>query len=102
MLRRLELLQQPPSGGSQAAARPGGGSAASPAPGDPPAPGLEAYKPGALAVVRIASKDPTVLATIPASSVGGFVYTGGSIPFTDIGTRGVRYTGVVGAEIQGW
>ena len=34
--------------------------------------------------------------------MGGFVYTGEAIPFTDIGTRGMRYTGPVGAEVQGW
>jgi len=39
---------------------------------------------------------------VPPDSVGGFVYEGGPIPFSDIRTRGVRYAGPVGVELQGW
>ncbi len=42
------------------------------------------------------------LSEIPPDSVGGFTYTGGPIALTDIKTRGVRYAGPVGVEIQGW
>jgi hypothetical protein len=74
----------------------------SPVPSAPPTASPESYKPGAIAIVRAAPRDPNSLAAIPPDSVGGFVYTGGLIPLTDIGTRGVRYAGPVGAEIQGW
>ena len=39
---------------------------------------------------------------MPPDSVGGFVYEGGPIALTDIRTRGVRYAGPAGVEIQGW
>ncbi len=62
----------------------------------------QAYKPGALAIARAVPKDARSLAEIPADAVGGFVYDGGTLPFTNIGARGVRYAGPVGVEIQGW
>ena len=62
----------------------------------------EAYKPGALAIAHTAPHDVNTLPDIPPDNVGGFVYDGGAIPFTDIRTRGVRYAGPVGTEIQGW
>jgi hypothetical protein len=61
----------------------------------------ETYEPGALAIIRTVPREPSGLAAVPADSVGGFVYTGGLLPFSDIRTRGVRYVGPVGAEIQG-
>ena len=78
------------------------GSNPSPAPGEPPAPSLAAYKPGALGVAHPAPKDINSLSEVPADSVGGFVYAGGSIALTDIRTRSVRYAGPAGVEIQGW
>ncbi len=67
-----------------------------------PAVSAQAYKPGALAVVHPAPKDMGGLSEIPPDSVGGFTYEGGPIALTDIKTRGVRYAGQVGVEIQGW
>ena len=55
-----------------------------------------------MAVAHPAPKDVNSLSEVPADDVGGFVYAGGSIALTDIRTRGVRYAGPVGAEIQGW
>lgn len=74
----------------------------SPTPNQAPAAAPPAYKPGALVVVHVAPKDVNSLPEVPSDSVGGFVYEGGPIAFTDIRTRGVRYAGPVGAEIQGW
>ena len=69
----------------------------------PPPPALPvAYKPGALAIAHAASKDVNSLSEIPPDAVGGFVYAEGPIAFTDIRTRGVRYVGPVGVELQGW
>jgi len=62
----------------------------------------EAYKPGALAVARAAPKDANALSDIPPDSVGGFVYEGGPMPLSDIRSRGVRYAGPAGVELQGW
>ncbi len=53
-------------------------------------------------MLHAALHDHNALAAIPPDSVGGFVYTGGPIPFTDIRGRGVRYVGPVGAKLQGW
>jgi len=97
LLRRMDQPRPQPFGVGQ------GTAATSPAgPGNPPAVSGEAYKPGALAVARAAPRDANGLAEVPPDSVGGFVYEGGPIPFTDIRTRGVRYAGPVGVELQGW
>jgi hypothetical protein len=102
LLRRMDQPRPQPSGAGQAAAA-AGGTATSPAgPGAPPAASGEAYKPGALAVAHAAPRDANSLAEVPPDSVGGFVYEGGPILFTDIRTRGVRYAGPVGVELQGW
>ena len=89
VLRRLDRLDQASSG-----------SAGSPQPASATA--SEGYKPGALAVARAAPHDPSNFVAVPADAVGGFVYTGGAISLDDIVTRGVRYTGPVGIELQGW
>lgn len=60
------------------------------------------YRPGALVVARPAPRDANSLSEVPTDNVGGFVYGGGPIAFTDIRSRGVRYAGPVGVEIQGW
>ena len=74
----------------------------SPAPSAAPAASPAAYKPRTLAVAHIAPKDSNSLSEIPPDSVGGFVYEGGAIAFSDIRTRGVRYAGPVAVELQGW
>lgn len=103
VLRRLDQLHPPPPAAVQATPEVAKGVASSP-PGPSAASTVppEAYKPGAIAVLHAAPRDHNTLSAIPPDSVGGFVYTGGPIPFTDIRARGVRYVGPVGAEIQGW
>ncbi|SEF01601.1 hypothetical protein SAMN05519104_8112 [Rhizobiales bacterium GAS188] len=61
-----------------------------------------AYKPGAVAIVHEAPDKPRDLQSIPADSVGGFVYAGGPIALHDLKSKGVRYTGLAGLELQGW
>ena len=96
VLRRLD--QRDAARTAAAPAGPGVISSQSSAAAAPP----QAYKPGALAIARTAPHDPNNFVAVPADSVGGFVYTGGAIPLNDIATRGVRYTGPVGIELQGW
>ncbi len=102
VLRRLDQPHTPAPGTLQGAPAAVGAARPSPAPASAPVAATEAYKPGAIAVLHAASHDHNALAVIPPDSVGGFVYTGGAIPFTDIRGRGVRYVGPVGAELQGW
>lgn len=87
---------------TQGAAAAQGAAIPSSAPGAAPAASPEAYKPGALAVAHAVPRDANGLADIPPDSVGGFVYDGGPIAFTDIRTRGVRYASPAGVEFQGW
>jgi hypothetical protein len=102
LLRRIDQPRPQPSGAGQGVAATAGTATPSTEPGNPPVASGEAYKPGALAVARVAPRDINGLAEVPPDSVGGFVYEGGPIPFTDIRTRGVRYAGPVGVELQGW
>ncbi len=102
LLRRMDQPRPQPSGAGQGVAATVGAATPSTEPGNPPAASGEAYKPGALAVARAAPRDINGLAEVPPDSVGGFVYEGGPISFTDIRTRGVRYAGPVGVELQGW
>ena len=102
LLRRMDQARPQPSGAGQGAVAAGGAATAPAGLGAPSAASGEAYKPGALAVARAAPRDANGLAEMPPDSVGGFVYEGGPIPFTDIRTRGVRYAGPVGIELQGW
>ena len=60
------------------------------------------YQPGAVAIVHAAPDRPRDLQTIPADSVGGFVYDGGPVILNDLSARGVRYAGLAGLELQGW
>ena len=79
-------------------------------PGGPPAAGAGAassvsdasYRPGAVAVVHAAPTKASQLAEVPPDSVGGFVYTGGTLALHDLSSRGVRYAGLAGVELQGW
>lgn len=66
-----------------------------------PASASAEYRPGVLAVVRPASDPSTVLA-VPADSVGGFVYEGGTLRLDDLSSRGLRYRAPAGIELQGW
>lgn len=61
-----------------------------------------AYSPGAAAIVRAAPLNEKLISEVPADSVGGFIYTGGSLTLHDLSSRGVRYTGLAGVELQGW
>lgn len=78
--------------------------APSPAPSGSTAPasGEADYRPGALAVVHAAPTRAAQLAEVPADSVGGFVYFGGALTLHDLSSRGVRYAGLAGVELQGW
>ncbi len=102
VLRRLDQLHIAPSTPAQAGSAASGAGTPSPALNAAPAASAEAYKPGALAIAHAAPKDVNSLSEVPADSVGGFVYQGGPIAFTDIQTRGVRFAGPVGVELQGW
>jgi len=102
LLRRMDQPRPQPSGTGQSAAAVSGAATSPAGPGASSTVSGEAYKPGALAVARAAPRDANSLAEVPPDSVGGFVYEGGPIPFTDIRTRGVRYAGPVGVELQGW
>jgi len=102
VLRRLDQPRPQPSGAAQGQATPPAATTPSPASGAAPAASPGVYKPGALAVARPAPKDVNSLSEVPPDTVGGFAYEGGPIALTDIRTRGVRYAGPAGAEIQGW
>ena len=76
----------------------------------PPAPGTAMSAPasapdvlaaGALAIIH-AAPAAAIAREIPADSVGGFVYTGGSLQLADLKDHGVHYTGLTGVEWQGW
>ena len=102
VLRRLDQPRAQPSVATQGQAAPSGAPIPSQAPGQAPAASAQAYRPGALAIVHPAPKDVGSLSEVPPDSVGGFTYEGGPISLTDIKTRGVRYAGPAGVEIQGW
>lgn len=57
---------------------------------------------GAVAIIHAAPVTQAAAREIPADSVGGFIYTGGSIQLADLTDRGVRYAGLTGVEWQGW
>lgn len=102
VLRRLDQPRLHPPGGGQAGGAIPGPPNPSPVSTTPPGASQEAYRPGALVVVHAAPANVNTLADVPPDSVGGFVYEGGLVPFTDIRTRGVRYAGPIGVEMQGW
>jgi hypothetical protein len=92
ILRRLDPLQ----GGPVSRPVPGAGTQESVEP-----PSTHVDKPGALAIARPAPPLSGVL-TVPADSVGGFVYEGGPVRLDDLAARGLRYGGQAGIEVQGW
>lgn len=57
---------------------------------------------GAVAIVHAAPVNPVSARQIPANSVGGFIYTGGTLQLSDLANHGVRYAGLAGIEWQGW
>jgi hypothetical protein len=88
ILHRLDQLQPGP-------AEPSAGPPALPSP-------PETMAAGAVAIIHAAPATQAAAREIPADSVGGFIYTGGSIQLADLTDRGVRYTGLMGVEWQGW
>ncbi len=102
ILRRLDQLQ-PGQAGAQPARPPSEpGPAASPASTSAPSPAPETLAAGAVAIIHAAPTTPVAAHEIPPDSVGGFVYTGGSLQLADLADHGVRYTGLTGVEWQGW
>lgn len=105
---RLDHIEQRLDALEKRVAQTGGSAAAAPsgaAPISPPAPsGADAsvLSPGAVAVLHPAPQRADQLDEIPADSVGGFVYTGGAIDLDDAASRGARYAGLTGVELQGW
>jgi len=102
VLRKLDQPRPHPLEAAQGQPAPSGGAIPSSAPSTAPGTSAEAYKPGVLAIAHAAPKDVNSVSEIPADSVGGFLYQGGPIALTDIQTRGVRFAGPVGVELQGW
>ena len=97
ILRRMGLNSEPDARQPGAAALPN-----APPIGAVPAIDATAYKPGAIALDHEAPAYARDLPQIPADSVGGFVYSGGPITLNDLKTKGVRFTGLAGIELQGW
>jgi len=103
VLHKLDQIQAGQAAASQtvtpsAAAQP----AAAPASTGNPAPTPETMAAGAVAIFHPAPKTDTAAHTIPANSVGGFIYTGGTIHLADLADRGIHYIGLTGVEWQGW
>ena len=102
VLHKLDQLQGGQADGTQTAtpstaAKP----AAAPASAGP-APTPETMAAGAVAIFHPAPKTDIAAHTIPADSVGGFIYTGGAIHLADLADRGIHYIGLTGVEWQGW
>ena len=99
----LRLGAQPQLTG-QRAATPAGPVVANGAPWAAATPKLEiaAYKPGAVPLVRQAPNYPRDLQIVPTDSVGSFIYSGGAVALNDLRSKGVRFTGLAGIELQGW
>ena len=62
----------------------------------------ETMQAGAIAIAHPAPAHANTAREIPADSIGGFIYTGGQLQLADLADHGVRYTGLVGIEWQGW
>ena len=65
-------------------------------------PDASVLAPGAVAIFHPAPQHPEQLDVVPADSVGGFVYSGGAIAPDDPASRGARFAGLTGVELQGW
>jgi hypothetical protein len=99
ILHKLDQLSPDQAAGANPA-QPSAESGRATSPGVSPAP--EALAGGALAIVHAAPATPTAAHEIPPDSVGGFIYTSGPLQLADLADHGVRYTGLVGVELQGW
>jgi hypothetical protein len=100
ILHRLDQLQPGQAAGAQSTPPPSApGPAASPGAGVSTPETLAA---GAVAIIHAAPTTPLAAHEIPADSVGGFIYTGGTLPLADLKDRGVHYAGLTGVEWQGW
>jgi hypothetical protein len=103
ILHRLDQLQAGQPAGARPAPSPATAKpAAAPAgiAGATPAP--ETMAAGAVAIVHAAPPNPVAARQIPTDSVGGFIYTGGTLQLADLSRRGVRFAGLAGVEWQGW
>jgi hypothetical protein len=65
-----------------------------------PASAPDALAAGALAIIH-AAPAAAIAREIPADSVGGFVYTGGSLQLADLKDHGVRYNGLNRRRVAG-
>ena len=102
VLHRLDALQERPiSGASRAVPVDRAESVAVLQHGPEPSAAQADDKPGAIAVVHPAPALSNLLA-VPSDTVGGFIYTGGTVPLDDLAAKGVRYHGQAGIEFQGW
>ena len=100
---KLDQLQVAQAAGNRPAPPPAAGKpAAAPAGTASPAPVPETMAAGAVAIFHPAPKTALAAHAIPANSVGGLVYTGGTIHLADLKDRGIHYTGLTGVEWQGW
>lgn len=66
------------------------------------APVQQTLSPGAIGVLHPAPAHADQLGEVPPDSVGGFVYAGGPVALHDPASRGARYAGLTGLELQGW
>lgn len=102
ILHRLDQIQSEldatRSGPPAVAARP----STAPAGTSPPAPAKEIMAAGAVVIVHAAPTTPVTARQIPSDSVGGFIYTGGTLQLANLKDHGVRYAGLAGIEWQGW
>ena len=103
VLHKLDQLQAAQTAGNRPAPLP---ATAKPVAASPdtasPAPAPETMAAGAVAIFHPAPKTALAAHSIPANSVGGLVYTGGTIHLADLKDRGIHYTGLTGVEWQGW
>jgi hypothetical protein len=99
ILHRLDQTLPKQGTGAQPAPPP---SATGPVASPPSAPAAEALAAGAVAIIHPAPVTQAAAHEIPADSVGGFIYAGGSVQLADLTDRGVRYAGLTGVEWQGW
>jgi hypothetical protein len=107
ILHRLDESRR----GPVAASQPASPATGSDRPAAPSAPGIatstsastpDVLAAGALAIIHAAPATALAAREIPADSVGGFIYTGGSIQLADLKDHGVHYAGLTGIEWQGW
>lgn len=103
ILHKLDQLQAGQPAGARPAPSPATAKpAAAPAGTTGATPAPETMAAGAVAIVHAAPANPVAARRIPTDSVGGFIYTGGTLHLADLSNRGVRYTGLTGVEWQGW